>query len=210
MYGDLSENRATVAIPLLLPDTPIVALWTQGAPADTGDDPIGRHAQRRITLSMAEADPVADLLRRAGAHHAGDTDLAWAQITGWRSLLASVLDLPHDEITGVSVVASGNLGAGGLLASWLSCRLAVPATLTDTTDADVVEVRLGTESGDIIVRRLDERRASLTIPGRPDSQVALPLRTLGDMLTEELRRMDPDEVYAEALAALHEVVEVHR
>jgi hypothetical protein len=38
-------------------------------------------------------------------------------------------------------------------------------------------------------------------PFRPDSSVALPDRTLGDLLGEELRRLDPDEPYSEALEA---------
>jgi hypothetical protein len=36
-------------------------------------------------------------------------------------------------------------------------------------------------------------------PYRPDATMALPERPLGDLLGEELRRLDPDEPYAEAL-----------
>jgi hypothetical protein len=38
-------------------------------------------------------------------------------------------------------------------------------------------------------------------PFRPDSTVALPDRSLGDLLGEELRRLDPDEPFSDALEA---------
>ena len=38
-------------------------------------------------------------------------------------------------------------------------------------------------------------------PYRPDATVTLPERALGDLLSEELRRLDTDEPYREALEA---------
>jgi hypothetical protein len=48
-----------------------------------------------------------------------------------------------------------------------------------------------------------DRRGGAVIsqPYRPDATVALPDRTLGDLLGEELRRLDPDEPFADALEA---------
>ena len=43
--------------------------------------------------------------------------------------------------------------------------------------------------------------ATISQPFRPDTTVALPDRPLGDLLGEELRRLDPDEPYQEALEA---------
>jgi hypothetical protein len=43
--------------------------------------------------------------------------------------------------------------------------------------------------------------AVITQPFRPESTVALPDRALGDLLGEELRRLDPDEPFSEALEA---------
>ena len=37
--------------------------------------------------------------------------------------------------------------------------------------------------------------------GQPDRRVALKRRTTADLLAEELRRLDADEPYADALAA---------
>ncbi len=47
--------------------------------------------------------------------------------------------------------------------------------------------------------RLDGRTATLAWPGRPDRMVALHRRDIAELLAEELRRLDPDEVYAETL-----------
>jgi glucose-6-phosphate dehydrogenase assembly protein OpcA len=38
-------------------------------------------------------------------------------------------------------------------------------------------------------------------PGQPDRHVALHRRDTADLMAEELRRLNPDEVYGEALAA---------
>ena len=38
-------------------------------------------------------------------------------------------------------------------------------------------------------------------PFRPDTTVSVPDRPLGDLLGEELRRLDPDQPYSEALSA---------
>jgi hypothetical protein len=43
--------------------------------------------------------------------------------------------------------------------------------------------------------------AVISQPYRPDANVALPDRGLGDLLSEELRRLDPDEPYSDALEA---------
>ncbi|NDB18531.1 MAG: hypothetical protein EB027_04605, partial [Actinobacteria bacterium] len=45
-----------------------------------------------------------------------------------------------------------------------------------------------------------ELTATLAVPGYPPSEVALRRRETKELLLEELRRLDPDEVYADALA----------
>ena len=54
--------------------------------------------------------------------------------------------------------------------------------------------------GDIKITRADGRTATLSWPGRIDRMVALHRRDTAELLAEELRRLDPDEVYAETLA----------
>jgi len=61
-------------------------------------------------------------------------------------------------------------------------------------------VRLRSARGDIAITRPDGERATLSRPSQPDRRVALPRRPTADLLAEELRRLDADEVYAEALA----------
>ena len=59
------------------------------------------------------------------------------------------------------------------------------------------------DSAPYVVRlaRPDGRVATLTRGDEGERQLPLPRRQLGDLLAEELRRMDPDFVYAEALGA---------
>ena len=46
--------------------------------------------------------------------------------------------------------------------------------------------------------------ATLSKPGQSDRMVALHRRDTAELLAEELRRLDPDEVYAEALGRFAE------
>jgi glucose-6-phosphate dehydrogenase assembly protein OpcA len=53
-----------------------------------------------------------------------------------------------------------------------------------------------------VISRVDGRNATLSRPGEPDRYAALHRRDIAELLAEELRRLDPDEVYAETLAQL--------
>ena len=64
----------------------------------------------------------------------------------------------------------------------------------------VTEVSFTTSDGDIVITRPDGRVAHLCRPGQPERRVALHRRETPELLEEELRRLDPDEVYAETLA----------
>jgi glucose-6-phosphate dehydrogenase assembly protein OpcA len=44
--------------------------------------------------------------------------------------------------------------------------------------------------------------ALLSRPGQPDRQVALTRRPKSELLAEELRRLDPDEIYEAAIRRL--------
>jgi glucose-6-phosphate dehydrogenase assembly protein OpcA len=69
-------------------------------------------------------------------------------------------------------------------------------------------VRLSTSDGDIRVSRPDGRVATLSRPSQPDRHVALQRRDVAELLAEELRRLDPDDVYGEALTAVAGVQEL--
>jgi glucose-6-phosphate dehydrogenase assembly protein OpcA len=48
----------------------------------------------------------------------------------------------------------------------------------------------------VSLTRPDGRLATLSSPGEPDRPVALRRREVAALLAEELRRLDPDDVYA--------------
>ncbi|MDQ3404082.1 MAG: glucose-6-phosphate dehydrogenase assembly protein OpcA, partial [Actinomycetota bacterium] len=129
LYGALASEGASCVIPLLLPDAPIVAWWPFEAPARPADDPIGKLAQRRITDSAADRNPIKALEARQKSYAEGDTDLAWTRLTLWRAMLASSLDLPpFEKVTSAAVTGEADSPSTDLLAAWLAYRLKIPVT----------------------------------------------------------------------------------
>ncbi len=200
LRGLLSEHANSVAVPLLLSDTPVVAYWPESAPDIPADDPIGRHAQRRITDIAAADDIGREIEARKAGYRPGDTDLAWSRLTPWRSVLASALDRPPGQVSRATVNAEEANASAILLRTWLHRCLQAPVDLVVSPGPGITEVRLETPAGDITVSRADGVTAILTRPGSPESRVALPRRDLAELLSEELRRLDPDEVYGEVIA----------
>ena len=205
MYGPLADQGGAIIVPLLLPDAPIVAWWPGEPPASPGDDPIGSVASRRITDVRAGRSPSRSLAKLAGRYSPGDTDLAWSRITGWRALLTASLDEPpHERVTGATVEGAADSPSVDLLAGWLSDRLGTRVTrsVVEVPGGQVGRVRLERAGGAVELRRIDAKSAFLTQPGQPDRRVALTRRTPRDCLSEELRRLDPDEIFEGALRSL--------
>ncbi len=200
MYGPVAAHADTVVIPLLVPDTPVVTWWPGKAPHVPSDDPLGALAQRRVTDAYAGRDRLGTLARLGEVYQPGDTDFAWTRLTTWRTLLAASLDQAHDDITAGQVEAEPDSPSAELLAAWLSVRLAVPVQRVEVDGPGINAVRLTTGSGEIAVTRPDGRVATLSRPDQPDRQVALHRRPMAELLAEELRRLDPDEVYFDAVA----------
>jgi len=205
MYGPLADHAESVVLPLLAPDTPVVLWWYGDPPARLGADCLGVIGERRITDTAAATDPAAALRQRAAEYRPGDTDLAWTRITLWRSLLAAALDAVPGRASRAEVHAAAGNPSGALLAGWLSARLGVPVTLAQSAGPGVTAVALdfadGNGGAQLHLDRPDGRTARLARTGQPDRVLPLPRRELGDLMGEELRRLDPDEPYAEALAA---------
>lgn len=199
MYGRLALHAESVVLPLLAPDAPVVTWWFGEPPTLVAHDPLGVIADRRVTDSVQAPDPLASLQRRAADYAPGDTDLAWARITLWRSLCASAFDSVERPATAVRVVGEPSNPSRPLLAGWLSSRLGLPVEQVDSGGPGVtgVEVELGDER--LTIARADGRTAVLSRTDQPDRALPLPRRELGDLLAEELRRLDADESYAEAL-----------
>ncbi|WP_219465661.1 glucose-6-phosphate dehydrogenase assembly protein OpcA [Nonomuraea rhizosphaerae] len=203
LYGELTEHADSVVSPLLLPDTPVVAWWPGLAPEVMSQDPIGMLAQRRISDAKGFHDGgVQSLVTRAKGYAPGDTDLAWSRLTPWRSLLAAAFDQPVGKVEGGSVEASAGNPSAPLLAAWLSERLDAPIRVTDSSGPGLTSVRLEASDGELAVSRGDARLATLSRPGQPDRNVALARRHTAELLAEELRRLDSDEVYESAVKRL--------
>jgi glucose-6-phosphate dehydrogenase assembly protein OpcA len=200
MYGSMTAHADSVVTPLLVPDTPIVTWWPANGPDAPAAHPLGALAQRRVTDAAAAAVPGEALAALASRYRPGDTDLAWTRATSWRSLLAATLDQPHGEITGGMVIAEQHNPSADLIAAWLASRLGAPFRRDDSGGPGITEVSFSTGEGDITISRPDGRVATLSRPDQPDRHVALHRRDTADLLAEELRRLDPDEVYGESLA----------
>jgi len=205
LRGVLSQHIASVVLPLLVPDSPVVVWWPGKAPAVPSEDPVGRLAQRRITDAAAAARPLKALEDRRTSYADGDTDLAWTRITAWRALIAANLDQPHDPITGITVEVERNNASGTLLGAWLHQRLGVPVQVKPSRGPGITKVAMHTTHGDITISRPSGGIAHLTRPGFPDREAALPRRSTEGLIAEELRRLDADEVYGETLAAVPEL-----
>ena len=212
MYGRLGLHAESVVLPLLAADAPVVTWWHAAPPDKLATDALAVFADRRITDSSIPEDPRAALRTRAEDFAPGDTDLAWTRCTSWRAILASTLDAVSGrrgepvQVTGGRIEGDPANASAQLLGGWLSSRTG------QQVDVEAGGRVPGPSGVDSVVLTLDQKEevrihadrkggATISQPFRPDATVALPERTLGDLLSEELRRLDNDEPYREALEA---------
>ena len=200
MYGPLGQHADSVVAPLLVPDVPVVTWWPDEAPEIPAKHPLGALAQRRVTDAAAAESPRDVLAALATAYQPGDTDFGWTRATPWRSLIAATLDQPHPTVTAGEIAAEADNPTADLIAAWLSLRLGVPVSRVISGGPGITGATFSTPDGDIGITRFDGRTATLAWPGRVDRMVALHRRDTAELLAEELRRLDPDEVYGETLA----------
>ncbi|HVX68921.1 MAG TPA: glucose-6-phosphate dehydrogenase assembly protein OpcA [Mycobacteriales bacterium] len=205
MHGRLGLHAESVVLPLLAPDAPVVTWWHGPPPDEIATDALGVLANRRVTDSAQAADPAAALRQRASDFVIGDTDLAWTRCTPWRSLLASALDGVDGTPAAASVEAEAGNASATLLAGWLTSRLGVTADLDTSAGPGISVAEVVMRRGDgtecaVRVERPDGASATLQRGDEESRVLPLPRRALGDLLAEELRRMDPDAVYADALS----------
>ncbi|MGH8890707.1 MAG: glucose-6-phosphate dehydrogenase assembly protein OpcA [Acidothermaceae bacterium] len=199
LYGELRNQADSIVLPLLLPDAPVLVWWPDQGPPIPSRDALGLLAQRRVTDAASSSKPAVTLKARSADHSPGDTDLAWTRLTPWRTLLAAALDQPFDPIVAGEVGAARNNPSAELLATWLENRLDVPVTRKVTRGPGITNVQLLTTRGEITITRPDGRLATLVRTGQPDRAVALPRRTTEELMAEELRRLDPDDIYNETI-----------
>jgi glucose-6-phosphate dehydrogenase assembly protein OpcA len=197
LSGEVVKHPESVVLPLLLPDSPVVIWWCGTAPNDPSTDPLGALATRRITdAASVRAAKGRVMLNQCTAYAPGNTDLAWTRITGWRALLAAALDQHRGKVLSATVAAERVSPSADLLSAWLSDRLRIDVTRKNSEGPGITDVVLNTQQGEISLVRYDGKLATLSSPGQPDRPVALKRRNLDELLSEELRRLDPDDVYA--------------
>lgn len=204
LYGELAGHESSVVTPFLLPDTPVVAWWPDKSPPVPAQDPLGRLAVRRITDATGAPDPRSTIISRLASYTDGDTDLAWARITPWRALLTSALDQPpHEQILSATVSGLAEEPAVDLIAGWLASRIDGPVRRR----TGLLRADLHRETSTLSLSRPQTgKTATLSRTGAPDSLVSLARRETRDCLAEDLRRLDPDEIYHAALAGLAKVI----
>ncbi|MDP0399373.1 glucose-6-phosphate dehydrogenase assembly protein OpcA [Tsukamurella strandjordii] len=199
LYGEMADHGASVVVPFLLPDTPVVAWWPGAAPAVPAEDRLGRLASRRITDATSADDGVDALRARLAGYRPGDSDLTWSRITPWRALLASALDQPpYEDVTSAEVTGPASSAATDLLAGWLHAQLGVPVSRR----VGGFGVRLTRPGGPLALEFDQNSTAVLTRTGQPDGRVAVRRRDVAACLAEELRRLDDDVIYEKALAGV--------
>ncbi|KAA1419998.1 glucose-6-phosphate dehydrogenase assembly protein OpcA [Mumia zhuanghuii] len=200
MSGELTQHAEGVVLPLLLPDSPVVAWWPGSAPKAPAQDPLGSLATRRITDAAASSRTRhAAMIRVARAYQPGDTDLAWTRLTPWRALLAAALDQVELKVTAGTVIAERGNPSADLLAAWLESRLKVPVEQHVSRGPGITEVRLHSTIGDVAVVRHDGRNGRFVVPGEADRTVALRRRPTAELLAEDLRRLDEDDIYRDTI-----------
>ena len=203
-YGDAAQDQESLVTGLLLPDAPVVAWWPGTAPGAVSQSAIGRIAQRRITDAAAGPQPLAAISTIAESYEPGDTDFAWTRLTLWRAQLAAVLDQPpYQRVTAIEVHGAADSPSTLLLAAWLQLQLRVEVTLGVSSkshgSSGIQGVKLIRESGAIELERTMPNVATLSQPNQPTHDISLPRRSLRDCLAEELRRLDPDELFGEVV-----------
>jgi len=203
LSGPLAGHASSVVMPFLLPDTPVVTWWPDVAPDVPADDPLGKLAIRRITDATNGTDPLASIKGRLKGYTPGDTDLAWSRITYWRALLTSAVDQPpHEPITSALVSGLATEPALDVLAGWLAHRIDGPVRRA----VGELKVELERDSETITLSRPQEGvTAKITRTARPEALVPLARRETRECLAEDMRRLDADEIYFEALQGIEKV-----
>ena len=202
-YGAAASDEEGLVTSLLLPDAPVVVWWPRSAPEVPSASPLGRIAQRRITDAAEHENPVAALTTLGRNYKPGDSDFAWTRLTLWRAQLAAVLDQPpYEPVESVCVSGAADSPSTELLAAWLRLQLEAPVDLEVTMSlgsSGIHGVTMQRASGEIRLERSQPNIATLEQPGQPTHDISLPRRSLRDCLAEELRRLDPDDLFGEVV-----------
>jgi glucose-6-phosphate dehydrogenase assembly protein OpcA len=203
-YGEAATDPESLVTGLLLPDAPVVAWWPGEAPRNAAKSAIGRIATRRITDALSQKDARAHFKNLAKTYVPGDSDFAWTRLTVLRTQLANMLDQPpYDKVTGAEIIGASDSPSIDLLAAWLELKLRINVKIVRTTPAKSVNIiksiKLYRKSGTLEISREVLDKAVLVQPSQPTREISLPRRSLRDCLSEDLRRLDPDDLFGEVI-----------
>jgi glucose-6-phosphate dehydrogenase assembly protein OpcA len=116
--------------------------------------------------------------------------------------LASAFDTASSPATTVTVYGNPADPSAQLLAGWLSSRLGIYVPVERAEGKYITSVAVQFEDGHSVQMSNEGYKLLLRRPGQMDTIAPFPQRTTGDMLAEELRRLDADQLYGDALAAV--------
>jgi glucose-6-phosphate dehydrogenase assembly protein OpcA len=210
--GPAAAHLTSIVLPMLASDIPVVTWWLLDPVRYGLEQELRSFADRRITYSARAADPVQSLYRRAESYSTGDTDICWTRISLWRSLIASAFDGVTHAVEKITIKADDDDPSAQLMAAWLHLRLGVSPEIVDTevernsehlpAIASVAFTMAGGETME--VERKADGTTVLLQAGLPKRRQTLQGRTLGQLLAEELRHIDPDTAYRKVLATFQE------
>lgn len=216
--GPAASHLTSIVLPMLASDVPVVTWWLLDPVRYGLESELRSFADRRITYSARAADPVQSLYRRAESYSAGDTDICWTRISLWRSLIASAFDGVGHAVEKITVKADDDDPSAQLMAAWLHTRLGVSPEIVDTevernsehlpAIASVAFTMAGGETME--VERQADGTTVLRQAGLPKRRQTLQGRTLGQLLAEELRHIDPDSAYKRVLDTFQEQYQAER
>ncbi len=204
-HGELAKHAESVVLPLLLPDSPVVVWW----PADAPDGP-GRRPARVGWRSAGSPTRPPSTRRQAAAMRTavrglppGDTDLAWTRLTPWRALLAAALDQYRVPVIAASV--DGRADQPRAPTCWRPGwrdRLQGHGRADELAGPGHHRGRHGRPSRGRSRSIRPRRHAGHDSRPRtaPTGRSRCKRRRAAELLAEELRRLDPDEVYADTVA----------
>jgi glucose-6-phosphate dehydrogenase assembly protein OpcA len=224
VHGGAGAAAASAVAPLLRSDLPTV-LWWPGAPGGESQDDLDALATvaDRVVTESGRAPIAATAVRAlAGwvpAAAPAVTDLSWAAITGWRQLIAQMVEgealeaLRATDSEAVVAHASPEPCADSLLlAAWLT-EVAGPRLIARTEARDdgggggIVACELTSGRGRrLAVERAPGRHAAAVIVTEPDGSsrrrvLPLPRPDRAELLAGELELQRRDRRFEETLAA---------
>lgn len=196
---------------LRLSSLPTLVWWRGGSPDVL---PSLAALADRLVLDAADPSAVWPLVAQL-AEHTAVTDIRWARLTRWRTLMAHFFDIPdvrdraasfHTlEIQGADAHAA-RLFAGWLVAS-LQSKTGIDVRVTDAPGGSPIEsVRLSNAERRLSLRLAESRTCVITAV-ESDGADASRIVSLGDqslaaLVAEELRVRSRDAAFERAVSAV--------